>query len=202
MRHSRDVPPAGYTRAAPEPPGRARRHRAEHRRPERRRAFRMPRQFPAVALALVLSAGIVAVVVYGMARTPPAHPVTPDAVPTPTPPPVPPLPDPPRPSGPATSGKALLPDGEAAGRGRPGQDGRDGRNGRPEPEPGAASPARPRPARNPRPRPAPRPSSPHMAPKAPPATPAWVTAECRKRFPNDPRRRAACAAALADYMAR
>ncbi|WP_067462544.1 hypothetical protein [Actinomadura macra] len=190
MRHSREFPPAGYTRAAPAPP--------------RRRPYRSRSSLPAVALAVVLAAGVVLTVGYGLLRPAPAHRVTPDAVPT-----IPSMPPPSAPSS-ATPSTPSAPAGSAPPASAPA--------GQPSPpggspvasqsrEPGgrSGSAARPRPRaprapRGPRPRPAPRPSS-HKAP-AVPGPPAWVTAECRQRFPFDPGRQAACAAVLAGHFAR
>ncbi|TDC62185.1 hypothetical protein E1200_26620 [Actinomadura sp. GC306] len=58
---------------------------------------------------------------------------------------------------------------------------------------GQAVPSRTYRPRPPRPAPAPRPSA---APPARPAVPSWIAAECRRRYPDDPHRRATCAAAL------
>ncbi|MFD0688548.1 hypothetical protein [Actinomadura fibrosa] len=213
---SRDVPPAGYTRAAPQPPRRkhalsARPGHRSHR--PRRRPIRLKSSLPAVALAVALAGGIMLTVAYGTVSQPPGHGVAPDAVPSATAVPAPVAPPPPALPGsaaPAFGGEIGPPDGArpaertatpagtppAAPPGRPG--------GQPAGRPsqgGTATHPRPVVTRNPRPRPIPRPRTraPHHAP---PATPAWVLAECRKRFPTDPARRHACAAALVGYFGR
>ncbi|HEY8482444.1 MAG TPA: hypothetical protein VIL71_21670 [Spirillospora sp.] len=54
--------------------------------------------------------------------------------------------------------------------------------------------------------PRPRTRAPARAPRpggtrtARPAVPSWVAAECRRRFPDDPRRRAACTAVLTEMF--
>ncbi|QKW35457.1 hypothetical protein HUT06_16585 [Actinomadura sp. NAK00032] len=182
MRLSSSLPPAGFTRGEPSPP-------------VRRRMLRTP-WLPVAVAALALGAGFFAVG-SGAGPASPARTVVPDAATRPpsTRPPstrpavvLPPVPEPSPPSKAATARER----GKRA--------------------PGRAVPKRPRP-RSAVPRPAPRKARPHPPARHPkhkarkprtarPATPSWVTSECRRRFPGDPRRRAACVAALSGPFGR
>ncbi|MBT2209971.1 hypothetical protein [Actinomadura sp. NEAU-AAG7] len=181
MRHSRDnppprCPPSEYTRAAPAPPS--------------RRLLRSRSSLPAVAVGVLLAAGIVLILASGLLRPSPAHRLTPDAVPTTPAAPPPSVPSPegaPAPPAASTT-RTREPDGTPV---------RPRTSGVPRAERKAPAGASARPApRVPRPRPAPRPRSTRRPPDGPPPTPAWITAECRRRYPRDATRRAACVAAL------
>jgi hypothetical protein len=203
VRLSSSLPPAGFTRGEPSPP-------------VRRRVLQTP-WLPVAAAALAIGAGFFAI---GSGADPvsPAGTVVPDAA---TPPPAsPPSATAPSPSPPSLSPPAVPPPVPSPGRpgkAAPAREGEQkpagkrrqapGREGRPprvrdRPMPGRAHPrsAAPRPApRGVRPRPPVR----HPGHKARPprtvrpATPSWIAAECRRRFPDDPGRRDACAAVLA-----
>ncbi|MWA05026.1 hypothetical protein F8568_032625 [Actinomadura sp. LD22] len=223
MPESRDLPPAGYTRAAPRPPLRSRLLGARlvtARAPLARR-HRVRSSIPAVALALVLAAGIVGVIGYGTRREPPARSLTPDAAsPTapapaasgrsggaaadaPSPPPLsgPPgaLPAVPAPT-PGPAGAADDPQGARPGAGPSASQGAPG--DRPSPVPVRPAATRPPHSASPRPRPAPQPHVPSKPRTARPAAPSWIGPECRRRFPADPARQAACVAALTSYYAK
>ncbi|TMR39466.1 hypothetical protein [Actinomadura geliboluensis] len=175
MRLSSSLPPAGFTRAEPSPP-------------VRRRVLRTP-WLPVAVAALAMGAGFFAV---GSWTEPvsPARTVVPDAATPPPPSPPPPASAPPQAPapGPATTTdreRERAPGGRAVPkRARP-------RSAAPRPAPRKARP-RP-PVRHPRPK-ARKPRT------ARPATPSWVAAECRRRFPDDPTRRAACVAALSGRL--
>lgn len=132
-------------------------------------------------LALALAAGVVLAVGYGTARTAPARVVTPDAA-TPSPSANPPAPSTERsePKGVASAARS--------------------KRRTPRRPPSVRTPAHRRPAvpRGPRP----RPPAKHKPRTARPASPAWITAECRRRFPHDAFRRRACAAVLTDQFGR
>ncbi|GAA1873489.1 hypothetical protein [Actinomadura bangladeshensis] len=153
--------------------------------PPRRRALRSP-LLP--VLALVLGAGLVLGIGYGTTRTAPVRTVTPDAA-TPSPSAAPPAPPPAPPQRrPERGGKASA--AQAKQR-----------------TPRRAHPVRPpahRPSARPH-RPGPRPPA-HRGPRktrtARPASPSWIAAECRRRYPHDPLRRRACVAVLADRFGR
>ncbi|MFG2085971.1 MULTISPECIES: hypothetical protein [unclassified Spirillospora] len=164
MRLSSDLPPAGFTRAEPSPPGRP-------------RPFRSPRPF--VAVVLVLGAGLALGVGHGTTRPTPGGTLTEGAAtPAATRPP---------PSGRAPSpGRAAPEPGDVSSGTLPATRSRPSRRGHAVPSRGRLPP-RSRP--DPRPRATPRDGT---------AVPSWIAAECRRRFPDDPRRRSACAAALTD----
>ncbi|TDE22752.1 hypothetical protein [Actinomadura sp. 6K520] len=168
MRLSSDLPPAGFTRAEPRPPGR-------------------PRRFPPRVLAAVaLGAGLALAAGYG-AIAAPARTVPPGAdTASPAPRSVPPPSAPPRSAAASPSGRAVPGPGEVASAGRPVTREKPSRRGR-------AVPSRTHRPRTPRPTQVPRPRS---ARPARPAVPPWIAAECRRRYPDDPRRRAVCAAVL------
>ncbi|MER6814300.1 hypothetical protein ABT299_33935 [Spirillospora sp. NPDC000708] len=221
MPESRDLPPAGYTRATPRPPLRSRLFGARAALVSRGRS-----PFPAAALALVLAACIVGVIGYGTRREPPARSLRPDAV-SPSAPASAASASPPGPS--ATlpgAGSGVAPDvpapvpggpvntqddppgarpgggpsGTAAPRGSSG----DGhaQAGPVHARPSATQPSHRSPRPRPRPRPAPRPHVPSKPRTARPAAPSWIGPECRRRFPGDPARQAACVAALTRYYAK
>ncbi|GAA1825434.1 hypothetical protein [Actinomadura chokoriensis] len=146
--------------------------------PPRRRALRSPL---VPVLALVLSAGLVLGIGYGTTRTAPVRTVTPDAA-TPSPSATPPAPSTGRPE---PKGVASAAHSEQRTPRRP---------------PSARKPAHPRPAVPRRPRP--RPPAKHKTRTARPASPAWIAAECRRRYPHDPLRRRACVAVLTDQFGR
>ncbi|NEA26651.1 hypothetical protein [Actinomadura bangladeshensis] len=146
--------------------------------PPRRRALRSP-LLP--VLALVLGAGLVLGIGYGTTRTAPVRTVTPDAA-TPSPSATPPAPPP----------RRTEPKGVASAA--------PSKQRTPRRPPSVRKPAHPRPAVPRRPRP--RPPGKHKTRTARPASPAWITAECRRRYPHDPLRRRACVAVLTDQFGR
>ncbi|WUH96215.1 hypothetical protein OHR68_21760 [Spirillospora sp. NBC_00431] len=156
MRFSSKLPPAAFTHAGPEPPGR-----------------RLPWRVPAAVLVLlVLGAGVVAAVAGGRGTAPrpaPARPAIPSSVPASSPEP----------------GRAEAEPGRVEHRERG-------------PWRGAAVPSRTRAGASGRPRSRPevRPPVTRRPRGARPRAPSWISAECARRFPDDPRRRTACVAAL------
>ncbi|MDL4820532.1 hypothetical protein [Actinomadura opuntiae] len=226
MPESRDLPPAGYTRATPRPPLRTRLlgTRALRGRPW----FRSP--LSAVALAAVLAVGIAGTVGYGISREAPARTLKPDAA-SPSAPPVR-VPAPATPGGGALPGAPAAPpvtgpsdvptddsspapaptDAEASPRQGSAPSGPVAPQRTPGTGPAPAGqahagpavtrPPHPRPRPRPRPRPAPRPHVPHKPRTARPAAPSWIGPECRRRFPGDPARQAACVSALTRYYGR
>ncbi|WP_187438009.1 hypothetical protein [Actinomadura decatromicini] len=149
--------------------------RAGPRPPRRRPPLRTA---VAAAVAAVLGAGLLAAVlvtVHGAAGRPaPVRPAAPDAV-TPSSAPAPP---------PAPKGGEVEP-GRASVKPKPTESAKPRRT--------RAAPPRKRRAVHRRPR-----SRPSKRPKARPrpGVPPWVRSECARRFPDDPRRRAACVAVL------
>ncbi|MER7547562.1 hypothetical protein ABTW95_31585 [Spirillospora sp. NPDC127506] len=180
MRLSSSLPPAGFTRAEPSPPG-------------RRRAV-LP------ALALVLGAGLVLAIGYAATPAVPARTAGPDAA-TPSPsakpsakpsaaPPHRPAPGVTRPGAGAPAAHQTT---SAPHRGR-----------------SAPEHHRPAAPRRPRPRPPAKhthkrtPGHPteHEAHETHARPPSWIARECRRRFPDDPLRRRACVAVLTDQFGR
>lgn len=229
MPESRDLPPAGYTRAAPRPPLRSRLFGARAALASRGRS-----PFPAAVLALVLAAGIVGVIGYGTRREPPARTLRPDAVspsapmsaapggaatvpgaaaPTSVPPEALPGAGPgaapgvpaPVPGGPVHAqdgAPGARPGGGASGTAAPPGSSGDAQAGPAHARPAATVPPHRHPRPRPRPRPAPRPHVPSGPRTARPAAPSWIGPECRRRFPGDPARQGACVAALTRYYAK
>ncbi|WP_157431339.1 hypothetical protein [Actinomadura hibisca] len=174
-RHHRRIPPSGYTRAAPQPPG--------------------PRRLPYLAAALGSAVLVAGLTLPGDAPQRGSGALTPGTAAAETPPPVAARPS----SVPATIAGQLAPSllprsrerkREAQAERRPeARAERPSRSARP---PRASSPSRPsRPAKPSR-KPIARPSA-----AAPPAATGWARKECARRFPRDAKRRDACTVVLA-----
>ncbi|WP_433468759.1 hypothetical protein [Spirillospora sp. CA-128828] len=161
MRLSSSLPPAGFTRAEPRPPG-----------PRLRR--------PAlIATTIVLGTGLLLAAGFTTTRTAPPRTVTPDAA-TPVP------------SAERSSPSPTPASGRKAAESRRTPSARRSSPPRRPPRRERAVPQRTRhrPVRHP------RPPATHKARPSRPKAPSWIGPECRRRFPDDPRRRAACVAAL------
>src|SRR5690606_30551531 len=187
VRLSSDLPPAGFTRAEPRPPARP------------RRAF-------AVAAA-VLGAGLALTAGYAAIAAAPGGTVTPAASSSAAPSSSPPVAPRPAPAPPATraapgpeevpsASRAVKPDGPSRRAGS--APSRDSRPRGVRPRESRPRGFRPR-TRASRPGP---PSRPRAGRPDRPAAPSWIAAECRRRFPDDPRRRAVCAAVLTETFGR